>query len=83
VVPGVIIGIEHESRDQRAGVRTQSLLSVGAALLGLISVYRFLGCGVASDRSRVAAQLVTGIRFLGVGAIIRLGVTIRGLTTAA
>lgn len=70
-------------RDQPAGLRTHALVCVGAAMFGIISVYGFLGYSPPSDPSRVAAQVVTGIGFLGAGAILRLGATVRGLTTAA
>jgi putative Mg2+ transporter-C (MgtC) family protein len=79
-VLGGVIGAERELSDQPAGLRTHILLSVGACLFTLISAYGF---GPNSDPSRLAAQIVTGIGFLGGGAILRHGFTIRGLTTAA
>lgn len=79
-VAGMVIGIERELRDQVAGLRTHMLVAVGACLFTIVGAYGF---GDDSDPARVAAQVVTGIGFLGAGAIIREGVTVRGLTTAA
>lgn len=79
-VAGMVIGIERELRDQAAGLRTHMLVAVGACLFAIVGAYGFEGEG---DPSRVAAQVVTGIGFLGAGAIIREGVSVRGLTTAA
>ena len=58
------------------------LLTIGACLFTLISAYGF-GGGIGTDPSRLAAQIVTGIGFLGGGAIVRHGLTVKGLTTAA
>ena len=87
---GGLIGLERELRDQAAGFRTHILVSVGSAAFTLSSIYGFqdlaspAAAGAASvDPGRVAAQIVTGVGFLGAGAIIRHGVTVRGLTTAA
>lgn len=83
------VGLEREWRDRAAGLRTHMLVGVGSALFTLVSAYgfnEFLVGGsnvVRADPSRVAAQIVTGIGFLGAGAILRQGLTIRGLTTAA
>jgi putative Mg2+ transporter-C (MgtC) family protein len=80
------IGLERESRDQPAGVRTHVLVGMGAAIFMLISAYGFAGlerAGATVDVSRVAAQVVTGVGFLGAGAIIHQGLAVRGLTTAA
>jgi putative Mg2+ transporter-C (MgtC) family protein len=79
-VAGMAIGIERELRDQAAGLRTHMLVAVGACLFTIVGAYGFEG---DADNSRVAAQVVTGIGFLGAGAIIREGVSVRGLTTAA
>jgi putative Mg2+ transporter-C (MgtC) family protein len=79
-VLGGMVGAERELSDQPAGLRTHILLTVGACLFTLISAYGF---GPNSDPSRLAAQIVTGVGFLGGGAILRHGLTIRGLTTAA
>jgi putative Mg2+ transporter-C (MgtC) family protein len=74
-----LIGFEREAHHKAAGLRTHMLVGVGAALFTLAGSQSF-GAG---DPSRVAAQVVTGIGFLGAGAIFRSGVSIRGLTTAA
>jgi putative Mg2+ transporter-C (MgtC) family protein len=79
-VLGGLVGAERELADQPAGLRTHMLLTIGACLFTLISAYGF---GAPTDPSRLAAQIVTGIGFLGGGAIVRHGLTIRGLTTAA
>ena len=88
-VLGAAIGFEREIRDREAGIRTHLLVSLGAALFTIVSAYGFheflVGGGtvVRADPSRIAAQIVTGIGFLGAGAIIREGLSVRGLTTAA
>jgi putative Mg2+ transporter-C (MgtC) family protein len=82
---GAIIGIERASRRQVAGLRTHILISTGATLLMLLSIWlpqEYIGLK-NGDPGRIAAQVVSGIGFLGAGAIIRLGNNIRGLTTAA
>ena len=86
---GAAIGFERELRDREAGIRTHLLVSLGSALFTIVSAYgfhEFLASGssvVRADPTRIAAQIVTGIGFLGAGAIIREGLSIRGLTTAA
>ena len=86
---GGAIGLERELRERQAGLRTHLLVSVGAAVFTLVSAYGFSdfryggASGFTLDPSRVAAQIVTGIGFLGAGAIIRQGLSVRGLTTAA
>jgi putative Mg2+ transporter-C (MgtC) family protein len=86
---GGAIGIEREIREREAGLRTHMLVSVGSALFTLVSAYGFheflvSGAGlVRTDPTRIAAQIVSGIGFLGAGAIIRQGLSVRGLTTAA
>jgi len=88
-VLGGAIGFEREYREREAGLRTHLLVCVGSALFTIISAYGFhdfLTSGdqvVRADPTRIAAQIVTGIGFLGAGAIIRQGLSIRGLTTAA
>jgi putative Mg2+ transporter-C (MgtC) family protein len=83
------IGLERELRDRAAGLRTHMLVGVGAALFTLVSAYGWSDfgfstrSGVVFDPTRIAAQIVTGIGFLGAGAIIRQGMAVRGLTTAA
>jgi putative Mg2+ transporter-C (MgtC) family protein len=80
---GGAIGLERELRERQAGLRTHLIVSVGAALFTLVSAYGFTDWGVRVDPTRIAAQIVTGIGFLGAGAIIRQGLSVRGLTTAA
>jgi putative Mg2+ transporter-C (MgtC) family protein len=86
---GGAIGFERELRDREAGLRTHMLVSLGSALFTIVSAYgfhEFLTSGdqvVRFDPTRIAAQIVTGIGFLGAGAIIRQGISVRGLTTAA
>ena len=86
---GGAIGLERELREREAGLRTHLLVSVGAAVFTLVSAYGFadfrygLQTGITLDPTRIAAQIVTGIGFLGAGAIIRQGLSVRGLTTAA
>jgi putative Mg2+ transporter-C (MgtC) family protein len=78
------IGLEREARGQAAGLRTHILVGVGAALFTLVSAYGFDDApGSEPDPTRISAQIVSGIGFLGAGAIIRQGLTVRGLTTAA
>jgi len=81
LVLGGLIGIEREIREHAAGFRTHILVAVGAAVFTLASAYGALGTDF--DPNRISAQVVTGIGFLGAGAIVRYGVTVRGLTTAA
>jgi putative Mg2+ transporter-C (MgtC) family protein len=77
---GAVIGFERASRRQIAGLRTHILISMGACLLMILSIWL---PGKNGDPGRIAAQVVSGIGFLGAGAIIRLGNNVRGLTTAA
>jgi putative Mg2+ transporter-C (MgtC) family protein len=86
---GGAIGFERELREREAGLRTHMLVCIGSALFTIVSAYgfrEFLTSGQAvirADPTRIAAQIVTGIGFLGAGAIIRHGLSVRGLTTAA
>ena len=80
---GGAIGVERELRERQAGLRTHLVVSVGAALFTLVSAYGFNDFGARVDPTRIAAQIVSGIGFLGAGAIIRQGLSVRGLTTAA
>lgn len=81
---GAAIGIERERRERAAGFRTHALVSVAAALIMIVSTYGFPSdVGDALDPSRIAAQVVSGIGFLGAGVIIFRKNTVRGLTTAA
>ncbi len=77
---GSLIGAEREYRAKVAGMRTHLLVSIGSALMMLVSAYGFEGEG---DPSRVAAQIVSGIGFIGAGSIIVNRHAVHGLTTAA
>ena len=79
-VLGGAIGLEREYHRKPAGLRTNMLIALGSALFSILSVE--LGAGAGSP-DRVASQVVTGIGFLGAGAILRSGENIHGLTTAA
>ncbi|MBF6182103.1 MgtC/SapB family protein [Nocardia otitidiscaviarum] len=78
---GAVIGFERQYRARMAGLRTNALVAAGATLFVLLSAHGFSG-GTA-DPTRVAAQIVSGIGFLGAGVILRDGFTVRGLNTAA
>lgn len=80
LIIGLVLGAERELRGHPAGVRTMALISAGSCLftgLGLIPAFK----GV--DPTRIAAQIVTGVGFLGAGSILRQGEEVKGLTTAA
>lgn len=82
---GCCVGYERKRRGQMAGIRTFALISMGATLAMLLSIYvpqEYLGLK-NGDPGRIAAQVVTGIGFLGAGAIIQMKGSVRGLTTAA
>ena len=90
VALGGALGIEREIDAQPAGFRTHILICLGAALFGLISIHAFApfeatrnSTDVQIDVTRVASQVVVGVGFLGGGAILKYGASIRGLTTAA
>ena len=78
---GAVLGLERETRHKTAGLRTHSLVALGAALFTIAGAYAVVG--PQNDPSRVAAQVVTGIGFIGAGAMIRSGFTVTGITTAA
>jgi putative Mg2+ transporter-C (MgtC) family protein len=86
---GGAVGLERELREREAGLRTHLVVCVGSALFTLVSAYGFHdfmvsgGSLVRTDPTRIAAPIVSGIGFLGAGAIIRQGLSVRGLTTAA
>lgn len=82
---GSIVGYERKRKGQTAGVRTFSLIAMGATLAMLLSIYvpqEYLGLK-NGDPGRIAAQVITGVGFLGAGAIIQMKGSVRGLTTAA
>lgn len=87
VAMGGIIGWEREYSNQSAGFRTHILVCVGSALIMLLSMYGFSDyadeANVRMDPARLAAQVISGIGFLGAGTILRNGLSISGLTTAA
>ena len=76
-VLGAALGLEREWRGKEAGLRTNTLIAIGSALFTVMSLQ------FGSDHSRIAAQIVTGVGFLGAGAIMRTGENVQGLTTAA
>ncbi len=78
---GGVIGFERERRNKPAGLRTHMLVAAGTTAFTLASMYGF--GGTPRDPSRVAAQIVSGVGFLGAGTIFRSGSEVRGLTTAA
>lgn len=85
MVLGAVVGFERKRKGQSAGVRTFSLIAMGATLAMLLSIYvpqEYMGLK-NGDPGRIAAQVVTGIGFLGAGAIIQMKGSVRGLTTAA
>jgi len=84
---GSVVGFERERILWSAGIRTHMLVSVGSCLLMIVSAYGFQHAlmmpHVVLDPSRIAAQVVSGIGFLGAGSILARGQVVRGLTTAA
>ncbi|MDV2989285.1 MAG: MgtC/SapB family protein [Dehalogenimonas sp.] len=79
-VLGAVVGVQRESAGKSAGIRTLALISLGAALFTVVSIFAF----DAADPARIAANVVTGIGFLGAGTIMRRGEgVIEGMTTAA
>jgi putative Mg2+ transporter-C (MgtC) family protein len=80
---GGVVGFERERLQRPAGLRTHMLVAAGCACFTVASVYGFEGMGTVRDPARLAAQILTGIGFLGAGTIFRSGSTVRGLTTAS
>ncbi|MBS3898307.1 MAG: MgtC/SapB family protein [Dethiobacter sp.] len=81
---GGAVGFERERHNRPAGLRTHILVCLGSALVMIVSVVGFGGAlGPRGDQARIAAQVVSGIGFLGAGTIMRQGSSVRGLTTAA
>ena len=78
---GGVLGLEREWRNKSAGLRTNILIAMGSTLFTMLSVDLSRSSG--GDGTRIAAQIVTGIGFLGAGAIMRTGFDVQGLTTAA
>lgn len=81
VISGCILGLERKSRHQMVGMRTLILISVSSTLLAILSCTTGLATG--GDPTRIAAGVVSGIGFLGCGAILRQGLNVKGLTSAA
>ena len=82
LILGFLIGFERKQRAKEAGIRTHTIVCMGAALMMIISRYAFQGIG-DHDPTRIAAQIITGIGFLGAGIIVYRKNAIHGLTTAA
>lgn len=84
-VLGTLVGVERETHNQPAGLRTHILISIGATMVMLISIYipQTFPQFQNGDPGRIAAQVVSGIGFLGAGAILKFGANVKGLTTAA
>jgi putative Mg2+ transporter-C (MgtC) family protein len=84
-VLGALVGFERELHGQLAGMRTHALVAAGSALFTLVGAYGFgdFERGANVDPMRVTAQVVSGIGFIGAGAILRDGGSVRGVTTAA
>ena len=84
---GLIIGLERELTNKTAGLRTHILVCLGSTVFTILSIYGFshfnLGDGMRIDPERIAAQILTGIGFIGGGAVLHYGVNVFGLTTAA
>jgi len=83
-VLGALVGIERESAARGAGIRTHALVSLGAALFTIAGAYGFADVAHPnSDPARIAAQVATGVGFIGAGAVLRHGTSVLGITTAA
>jgi len=78
---GAVIGAEREFHNKAAGLRTNTLIALGAAIFTLLSL--LMAQGSTADPTRITSQIVTGIGFLGGGVILRTGLQVQGLTTAA
>lgn len=86
LVLGSVVGLERKRKGQSAGIRTFALISMGATLAMILSIYvpqEYMGYTANGDPGRIAAQVLSGIGFLGAGAIIQMKGSVRGLTTAA
>src|SRR5699024_5130071 len=78
-----LIGLEREFRGHPAGIRTHAVVGIGAALFTIAGAYGLGDLKPDADPTRVAAQIASGVGFLGAGVILRHGLDVRGLTTAA
>ena len=86
IILGSVIGLERELTNKSAGLRTQIMVCLGACLFTILSIYGFSTAVTLyplGDPSRVAAQIITGIGFIGAGTVLRQGFTVTGLTTAS
>lgn len=86
IILGSIIGLEREITNKSAGLRTQIMVCLGACIFTILSIYGFSTAVTLypiGDPSRVAAQIITGIGFIGAGTVLRQGLTVTGLTTAS
>ena len=86
IVLGSVIGFEREWTNKSAGLRTQILVCLGSCIFTVLSVYGFstaVSLYPMGDPARVAAQIITGIGFIGAGTVLRQGLTVTGLTTAS
>ena len=86
IILGSMIGLERELTNKSAGLRTQIMVCLGACIFTILSIYGFSTAVTLyplGDPSRVAAQIITGIGFIGAGTVLRQGLTITGLTTAS
>jgi putative Mg2+ transporter-C (MgtC) family protein len=77
------VGLERELRGQPAGIRTHTVVGIGSALFTIAGAYGFDDLTATGDPGRIAAQVASGVGFLGAGVILRHGLDVRGLTTAA
>jgi putative Mg2+ transporter-C (MgtC) family protein len=84
LIAGAVIGLEREAHKQPAGLKTHMLICLGSTLIMLLSIYIPFSFNTTQigDPGRIAAQVITGVGFIGAGAIMRMGVNVRGLTTA-
>ena len=86
IVLGSVIGLERELTNKSAGLRTQIMVCLGACIFTILSIHGFATAVTLyplGDPSRVAAQIITGIGFIGAGTVLRQGLTVTGLTTAS
>ena len=86
IILGSVIGLERELTNKSAGLRTQIMVCLGACIFTILSIYGFSTAVTLyplGDPSRVAAQIITGIGFIGAGTVLRQGLTVTGLTTAS
>ncbi len=86
VLAGFLIGLDRERHSQPAGLRTHMVICLGACLMMILSIHiptEYIKKGFGTDPTRLAAQVISGIGFLGAGAIFRFGINVKGLTTAA